>query len=201
MSREQVGVGRRIGARRAADGRLVDVDHLVQILQPFDAVVLARPVLGPVHALGQRLVEHLDHQARLAAAADAGDADQLAQREAHVHMLQVVFASRRARSEYFAVAGPALGRDVDLLLAAQVLRRQAVGAVHEVVGRLPSRPRARRVRRRPAPCRRSSRPRASSPRRARSPGPCCPGRADRSSVWISRALSRWCRPMLGSSRM
>ena len=35
--REQIGVGGRVGARRAADRRLVDVDDLVEQLQPLDA--------------------------------------------------------------------------------------------------------------------------------------------------------------------
>ncbi len=131
---EQVGVGRRIRAWGAADGRLVDVDHLVEVLDSFDAAVLARPVLRPIHALVQRLVEHLVDQARLAAAADAGNADQLAEREAHVYMFQVVLG-RVAHEQIVAVAGAAFGGDVDLLLAAQILRGQAVGAVHEVVGR------------------------------------------------------------------
>ena len=131
---EQVGVGRRIRAGCAADGRLVDVDHLVQVFDPFDAAMPARPVLRPIHALVKRLVEHLVNQARLAAAADAGDADQLTQREAHVHLLQVVFA-RIAHDQIVAVARPAFGGDVDLLFAAQILCCQTVGAMHEVVGR------------------------------------------------------------------
>ena len=36
--REGAGIGRRIGARRAADRRLVDVDDLVEVLEAFDAV-------------------------------------------------------------------------------------------------------------------------------------------------------------------
>ena len=35
--REGAGIGRRVGARRAADRRLVDVDDLVDMLQPLDA--------------------------------------------------------------------------------------------------------------------------------------------------------------------
>jgi hypothetical protein len=34
--REQAGVGGRVAARRAADRRLVDVDHLVEMLEPVD---------------------------------------------------------------------------------------------------------------------------------------------------------------------
>src|SRR6185503_15155902 len=36
---EDAGVGRRVGARRAADRRLVDVDDLVDLAEPIDAVV------------------------------------------------------------------------------------------------------------------------------------------------------------------
>ena len=38
---EDLDVRRRVGARRSADRRLVDVDHLVNQLQPVDAVVRA----------------------------------------------------------------------------------------------------------------------------------------------------------------
>ena len=40
--RERAGIGRGVRARRAADRRLVDVDDLVDMLQPLDAVVRAR---------------------------------------------------------------------------------------------------------------------------------------------------------------
>ena len=44
--REGAGVGRGVGARRAADRRLVDVDDLVEVLQALDAVVRARDARG-----------------------------------------------------------------------------------------------------------------------------------------------------------
>ena len=56
--------------------------------------VRARAILGAVHPLRQPLVEHVDHQRGLAAAGDAGDGDKLAEREAHVDMLEVVLAWR-----------------------------------------------------------------------------------------------------------
>ena len=40
--REEPGVGRRVGARRAADRALVDVDHLVEVLDAADRVVRRR---------------------------------------------------------------------------------------------------------------------------------------------------------------
>jgi hypothetical protein len=40
--REEAGVGRGVGARRAADRRLVDVDDLVEVLQPLDPLMRRR---------------------------------------------------------------------------------------------------------------------------------------------------------------
>src|SRR5690606_33675485 len=57
--REGAGIGRRVGARRAADRRLVDVDDLVEQLHPLDPVVLGRVLAGAVELAGQRLVQRL----------------------------------------------------------------------------------------------------------------------------------------------
>jgi len=111
---EHLGVGAGIAARRASDRRLVDVDHLVDVLQPFDARVGTRPVLRSVDHLGQPLVEHLDHQRGLARPADAGDHDELAQRHRHVDVLEVVLA-RAADDDRLAVAVAPLRRDLDAL--------------------------------------------------------------------------------------
>ena len=40
--REDAGVGRGIRARRAADGRLIDLDHFVDLLGAFDGAELRR---------------------------------------------------------------------------------------------------------------------------------------------------------------
>ena len=87
---ERAGVGGRVAAGRPADGRLVDVDDLVHVVQAVDAVARAGAVLGAVEALRQPFVEHLVDQRGLAGAGDAGDADQLAEREVHVQAAQVV---------------------------------------------------------------------------------------------------------------
>jgi hypothetical protein len=66
---------------RAPDGALVDVDDLVEMFEPLDRLAgrgrLARAV--QLHRGG--LEQRLDGQRGLAAAGDAGDADELAQRE------------------------------------------------------------------------------------------------------------------------
>ena len=52
---EDAGVGGGVRARRAPDGRLIDVDHLVDVLQPLDARrSRLGGVLGPIQLLLQR---------------------------------------------------------------------------------------------------------------------------------------------------
>ena len=73
-------------------GRLVDVDHLVEEFQPLDAVV-RRGMFARLGELARRgLVQGLDGQGRFAAARDAGDAGQRAQRNLRRDVLQIVAA-------------------------------------------------------------------------------------------------------------
>ncbi len=106
---EQVGIGRRVAARRAADRTLIDLDHFVQMLQSVNRLVLAGEGLRAIEVLAQSLAEDLDQERTLAAAADAGNADELAQRDADVHIFQIVLG-RADDLQPFAGAGPALFR-------------------------------------------------------------------------------------------
>ena len=90
--REGAGVGRRVGARRAADRRLVDVDDLVDVLEALDAVVRGGRERGAVQLARHRVVERVDQQRRLAAAGDAGDAGEQAERDLGGDVLEVVAA-------------------------------------------------------------------------------------------------------------
>ena len=90
---EEVGIRGRIRPRRAADRRLVDVDHLVEDLDPLDVGVLAGLDPHLVEPVRERLVDDLVHERRLAGARDAGDADELADGEVDVDPLQVVLGS------------------------------------------------------------------------------------------------------------
>src|SRR5690606_36189068 len=71
---EGAGVGRRVGARGAADRRLVDLDHLVAEFEAGDPGVRAGYDAGAVERAGGAGVERVDGEARLARAGDAGDA-------------------------------------------------------------------------------------------------------------------------------
>ncbi len=184
---EQADVGGRVRPRRAADRRLVDVDDLVDLVEPGDAPVGSRALLGAVQAVGHRLVEHLVHQRRLARPGDPGDGAERAERHLHVDPAQVVL-------------GGALDGQVARRAAAPARQRDLPRAREELAGgrgRSPPspprgcrpRPARRRARRRPARGRPGGRPRASCPRRARPRSPCCRGRAA-APGWRSAARCR-----------
>ena len=65
---EGTGIGRRIRPRRAPDGALVNVDHLVQMLQPLDRLARRRRLARPVQVHRRGLEQGLDRQGRLPAA-------------------------------------------------------------------------------------------------------------------------------------
>ena len=56
---EHFGIGGRIGPRCPANGRLIDVDHLVQVLAPFDFLIRARFHPGSVEFPCQHGVQNV----------------------------------------------------------------------------------------------------------------------------------------------
>ena len=106
--REQPGVGRRVRPRRAADRRLIDLDHLVDAAR-CPRCDRARPgsSRGAVELARQRAVEDVVDERRLARAADAGDRGEHAERNRHVDVLEVVRA--RAADDDLALAVPGAG--------------------------------------------------------------------------------------------
>src|SRR6202171_1290991 len=111
-------VGRRVRTRRPADRRLVDVDHLVDEAEPRNLAGGAGPILGAVEMLRQASIKDVADQRALARAADTGNADQFAQREVHVDVLQVVLG-RATNHDHLSVALAAPSRQWDGSLAAQ----------------------------------------------------------------------------------
>ena len=78
---EHAGVRGRVRRRRVAQRLLIDADHLVDLLEAADLVVLAGHERRPVQLAGERAVEHVFDQRALAAAADAGDGGERAERD------------------------------------------------------------------------------------------------------------------------
>ena len=63
---EQARIGARVGAWRAPDRRLVDVDDLVQVLDAFDPLMVAGHRPGAHQLGGQGVVQDVAHQRGLA---------------------------------------------------------------------------------------------------------------------------------------
>ncbi len=89
---EDAGVGGRVRPRCTSDRRLVHADDLVDLLQPGDPGVPTRHQPGTVDLVGQHRVQDVVDERRLARPGQAGDRDELAQREAHGQVAQVVLA-------------------------------------------------------------------------------------------------------------
>ena len=115
---------------RTPDRALVDVDHLVEVLQPGDRLVAAGDVAGAVELVGEDVVEDVVDQRRLAGPGHPGDRDQRPQRERHGDVLEVVLA-RADDGDHLAVARSSDRRDRDLATAGEVLPRDRVGVREE----------------------------------------------------------------------
>ncbi len=129
---EQAGVGGRVGARGTADGALVDVHHLVQVLQPLDAAIGSRGRLGrlvelPMGDAKQGVVD----QGRLAGAGDPGDAGHHPDGQIQVDVTQVV-AARPFQFQPLVGERRALCRNSDLLATGEVVTGQWLGVRNDL---------------------------------------------------------------------
>ena len=73
---EQPGIGSRVRARRPTDGRLVDVDDLVELFDSVDAIVLAGPHGYAVDQVREAAKDDVVDKRRLARSRNACHADQ-----------------------------------------------------------------------------------------------------------------------------
>jgi hypothetical protein len=135
---EDAGVRRRVRRRCVADGALIDVDDLVDLLQAEDVVVGRDHRPRPVQPPRQRLIQHLVNKRALARAADAGHGHERPQREAHVDVLQVVLPrplDDEGRPVFLSLGDAPVRRHRDGLLAGEVLARQRRLAAHHLLRR------------------------------------------------------------------
>ncbi len=131
---EHPGVGGGIGAGGAADGRLVDIDDLVDVLQSLDGPEFAGGLSEVVDDVRRALVQDFIDEAAFAGAGDARDADEFPQGEGHVDVLEVVFLGAAHREEK-AVAGPSEVGHADLAFAGEVLAGDGAGAGFDILHR------------------------------------------------------------------
>src|SRR5216683_2891804 len=129
--RERAGIGGRIGARGAADRRLVDVDDLVDMFEPLDAVVRGSTLAGVVEFSRDRLVERVDQQRRLAAAGNASHAGEQPQRNFRRDVFEIVAAGVDHLDGAAMVRRPALG-NLHRQFAGEIFAGQRFRIVHDI---------------------------------------------------------------------
>jgi hypothetical protein len=125
---EALDVGDGIGARGAADGRLIHQHHVVDALDAGQGFVDAGGVRAV--ALAQRprhrAIEHLMHQRGLARAGDAGDGHQHSQRNFHIEAVEVV-GRGAAQDQAFPARRTAARGHGDGELAGEIAAGEGVG--------------------------------------------------------------------------
>ncbi len=89
---EGTDIARGIRTRRAADRRLVDHDDGADVLRSVDGIDAARGFCRLAEMLAQRGIQDVLDQRRLAGTGDAGDGDELLQRDLDIDALQIVLA-------------------------------------------------------------------------------------------------------------
>ena len=131
--REHASVRGGIGARRPADRRLVDVDHLVQGIDALERAATLHARFPVIQQRRQRREQDLQHQRTLAGPRHAGDAGQQPQWKLRVHRFQIMLAGAHDREKPL---GPPRARGQrHPFLPAQILPGQRVGMPHDVRGR------------------------------------------------------------------
>ena len=127
-------VGRRITPWRAADGRLVDHDHLVELFGARDPVERA----GVRHLAAEQpaklRLQHVAHQRTLATPRDARHAHEQAERDLDVDALQVVVPHALEPQGLAGGLAPLRGH-LDRVAAGEEGPRDTAVALGDVVGR------------------------------------------------------------------
>lgn len=83
-------IGRRIGTRRPSNRTLIDINDLIDILDPHDPIMGKGALPSPHEFLGKAAVKDVIHKGTLAAAADTGHNGQGPQRNGDIDVFKVV---------------------------------------------------------------------------------------------------------------
>ena len=130
---EHAGVGGGVRARGTADGRLVHVNDLVQVLQAVDALVAAGHLLGAVELVRQGGVQNVVDEGGLTRAGHSGHRGEHAQWERYGHVLEVVFAGAAHGQLAFLVHGSAGCGHLNAAAASHVVAGDGPGVLQQVL--------------------------------------------------------------------
>src|SRR5262249_20286890 len=90
---ENAGVSGGIGARSAANGRLVDFDDFFDVLHADDAAMSARRLGGAIELLRESAIKDVVDESGFSGAGNAGNNGEKAERKIDVELLQIVGGS------------------------------------------------------------------------------------------------------------
>ena len=128
---ERSSIGRGVRPRGPANRTLVNIDDLVQLLQPFDRFTRAGRLLGPVQTHGCGFEQCLNRQRGLAATGYTRDANEFAQWEIDAHVFQVV-ARRFDNAHGLTVSCSPLYRNRNLARSRQILAGDRVLVIRDL---------------------------------------------------------------------
>src|SRR5213078_2165117 len=131
--REQARVGGRIRSWRAANRALIDVDDLIDVLEPRYAPVRARNHARSVEMPRQRAMQDVLDERRLAGARYTRHGHENAQRDLDVEVAQVVLARALDANHSALVDVASAARRLDLHLTAEILARNRARCLDDVV--------------------------------------------------------------------
>ena len=131
---EHTRIGRRVGARRAPDGRLVNVDDLIQILDADELVMRAGTGLCAVQLRCQLFVQDFVDERGLARTRNTGHTGQRAERNSKVRVLEVVHRTALDRDALAVAFAPNFGHRNEFF-ARKVLSGDGFVAFKQLVDR------------------------------------------------------------------
>ena len=102
-------IGRRVGARRAPDGRLVDVDDLIEVFDADELVMRACSSLRAVQLRCQLFVQDFVDERGLARTRNTGDTGQRTERNREICVLEVVHRTALDRDALAVAFAPDFG--------------------------------------------------------------------------------------------
>src|SRR5467141_275125 len=133
--REQRRVGRRVGARGAADRALVDAHRLVEELLPLDRIVRGGLVYRAVELARDGVIERVVDEGRFTRAGDAAHAHEQAYRQREIDILEIVPARPAQLEDPRPVETAAGLGHGDLERAREVLTGEGGGVPADLLGR------------------------------------------------------------------
>ncbi len=133
--RERSRIGRGVGARGAADGRLVDINNFIEPFNALDPVMRARMVAVVVQLLRDGFVQRFDNQRGFAAARDPGHTSKGAEWDIHIDPFEVVVPRTDDADLAASFDLPPGGGQGNFHLAGKIFASDAFGGLHDVIRR------------------------------------------------------------------